>query len=229
MPSERHIVAVGGGGVTGDSLDEYILGLTGKRRPKALFVPTAMGDDPYYVVSFYDVLRGRAEPSHLFLFHRSVRNLRQFVLGHDVVYVAGGNTANMLAVWRVHGLDAILREAWAAGVVLCGWSAGAICWFESGVTDSFGPDLAPLDGGLGFLRGSFCPHFDGEPNRRPAYHRLVREGLAGGLAADDRVGIHFTGTELHEAVSSRVDAAAYRVELAGGDVTETTVATRFLG
>jgi len=142
------------------------------------------------------------------------------VLAHDIVLVTGGNTANALAVWRVHGFDEILREAWEQGVLLAGWSAGMICWFEHGVTDSFGPELAPLEC-LGFLPGSACPHYDGEDQRRPVYTRLVAEGLPPGAAADDDVALHYVGTELREAVSSREGAAAYRIEADGERVLET--------
>src|ERR671937_688425 len=130
--------------------------------------------------------------------------------------VCGGNTANMLAVWRVHGFDRVLREAWEAGVVLTGWSAGMICWFEASVTDSFGPQLEGMRDGLGFLAGSACPHYDGEELRRPVYTKLVADGFPPGVAADDGVGIHFVGTELAEVVSVRNGAGAYRVG-PGGD------------
>jgi dipeptidase E len=126
---------------------------------------------------------------------------RELALNHDVILVGGGNTANMLAVWRVHGFDAILREAWEAGVVLTGWSAGMICWFEAGVTDSFGPQLEGLRDGLGFLPGSACPHYDGEELRRPVYTRLVREGFPAGIALDDGAGAHYVGTELRAVVA----------------------------
>ena len=125
--------------------------------------------------------------------------------------VGGGNTANMLAVWRVHGFDRILREAWESGIVLTGWSAGMICWFDSGVTDSFGPQLAGMRDGLGFLAGSACPHYDGEALRRPVYERLVREGFPPGIALDDAAGAHFIGTELHAVVASSATAHGYRV------------------
>jgi len=134
------------------------------------------------------------------------------VLSQDVVYVGGGNTVNMLAVWRAHGLDTILRAAWEAGVILCGTSAGALCWFEGGTTDSMGTGLAPLHDGLGFLPGSFCPHYDSELERRPTYRKFVADGLPGGYAADDGVGLHFQGTQLVEAVSSRPAAQAFQVK-----------------
>jgi len=142
-----------------------------------------------------------------------------------VIYVSGGNTANALAIWRVHGFDAILREAWEAGVVLTGWSAGMICWFEAGVTDSFGPQLEGMRDGLGLLPGSACPHYDGEAERRPVYQRLVSEGFPPGLAADDCVGLRFDGTEIAEVVSARGNSGAYRVTAEG----EERIEPRLLG
>ena len=212
-------------------LDDFILSLTGKPRPKVCFVPTASGDSEGYVQSFYTAFPAeRADASHLALFHRTVHELREFVLSQDVIYVGGGNTVSMLAVWRAHGLDVVLREAWEAGVVLCGVSAGALCWFEGGTTDSFGNGLAPLQDGLGFLTGSCCPHYDGEAERRPLYQKLVRDGvLPNGFAADDSAGLHFVGTQLVEAVSSVLTAQAYRVERQDNAVTETPLPTRFLG
>jgi dipeptidase E len=215
--SERHIVALGGGGFSdgGDALDQFVLDLPEAVRPRICFLPTASADSADYVVRFYEAFRERAEPSHLELFGRPRHDIRDFLLGQDVVYVGGGNTANMLAIWRVHGVDAVLREAWERGIVLAGISAGSICWFESGVTDSFGEELAPLPC-LGFLSGSNCPHYDSEPQRRPTYQRLVDAGeLPPGLAADDGVGLHFVGTELAEAVAGRPDALAFRVEPGG--------------
>jgi dipeptidase E len=142
-------------------------------------------------------------------------DLRELALAHDVVFVGGGNTANLLAVWRVHGFDVILREAWESGILLCGWSAGMICWFEACVTDSFGPQLAGLRDGLGFLPGSACPHYDGEELRRPVYERLVREGFPAGIALDDGAGAHFVGMELHEVVASTATAGGYAVSADG--------------
>jgi peptidase E len=140
--------------------------------------------------------------------------------GQDAIYVSGGNTANALAIWRVHGFDAILREAWEARIVLAGWSAGMICWFEAGVTDSFGPQLEGMRDGLGFLPGSACPHYDGEGERRPVYSRLVREGFPSGVAADDCVALRFDGTELAESVTSRDGSRAYRVSAEGEEPIE---------
>lgn len=209
MP-ERQIVAMGG--YPDDALLAYVLGLARGRR--LLLVPTASREDPASTLMWYERVRDVAETTHLHFFPWPPAELRQLALDHDVILVAGGNTANALAIWRTHGFDLILREAWQQGVLLTGWSAGMICWFEQGVTDSFGPDLAALDC-LGFLPGSACPHYDGEELRRPVYTRLVREGLASGVAADDDVALHYVGEQFREAVTSREGASAYRVEPAG--------------
>jgi peptidase E len=210
---ERHIVGLGGGGDTVEQTDrlyEYILGLSGKQRPRILFIPTASAENSEYVVWFYERFASRAEAAHLNTFPWPPANVRDVILSQDLINVGGGNTANMLAIWKVHGIDAALREAWENGVVLCGASAGMICWFEAGVTDSFGPQLAGLDC-LGFLPGSACPHYDGEEQRRPRYRELVDGGFPEGVAADDGVGIHFVGTEISEVVTCRPGATAYRV------------------
>ncbi len=222
----------GGGFATGpaDRLDDFILDLTGQARPRVLFLPTATANVPTYLASFYPAFSRRAEASHLDLLTRTGEDLRGLILDQDVVYVGGGNTANLLAIWRVHGLDAILRTAWEAGVVMAGVSAGAICWFQAGVTDSFGPELAALDGGLGLLPGSFCPHYDSEAARRPTFRRLIGEGLLpDGWAADDGAAVHFVGVDVAEVVSSRPEARAYRLERAVGGATDTELATRYLG
>lgn len=228
------IVALGGGGFSTEPdnplLDDYILSLSRSSRPKVCFVGTASGDSETYRLRFYQAFSARdCVANHLPLFDRKAGDLRSFVLHQDVIYVGGGNTANLLAVWRVHGLDLILREAMEQGVILCGISAGSICWFEAGVTDSFGPTLAPLRDGLGFLPGSNCPHYDGEPQRRPAYQRLVQEGLPPGYAADDGCALHFVHGRLERIVASRPEARAYRVELKVGDVVESPLESHYLG
>lgn len=214
----RHpkILAMGGGGFSMEpeqlALDRHALALTGLPCPKVAFLPTASGDADGYVQRFYEAFQTLpCEPSHLGLFRREHQDLRAFVLSQDLIYVGGGNTYNMLALWRLHGLDLILREAWSAGVVLAGISAGALCWFEEGVTDSFGP----LQGmaALGFLEGSMTVHYDGEAQRRPVLHRLLKEGLKPGYAADDGAALSFEGRHLVEVVSSRPHARAYQVGL----------------
>jgi peptidase E len=211
---------LGMGGYPDDALLEHALALAPGRR--VLYVPTANREDTGPVVLWYDRLRERGTMTHLNFFPWPPRDLRELTLAHDVILVGGGSTANALAVWRVHGFDEILREAWQQGILLTGWSAGMICWFEHGVTDSFGPQLAAMDC-LGFLPGSACPHYDGEERRRPVYTQLVADGLAGGIAADDDVGVHFVGTELREVVTSRAGATAYRVTSSGEQPLEARV------
>jgi dipeptidase E len=225
--SESHIVGLGGGGDTPEQTDllyRYVRELTGKERPRMLFVPTATGDQDETVVMFYERFARNSEASTLPTFPYPPADLRELVLTQDAICVSGGNTANMLAIWRVHGIDQLMREAWEQGTVLWGASAGMICWFEQGVTDSFGPQLEGMDC-LGFLSGSACPHYDGEERRRPRYRELVDGGLAEGVAADDGVALHYVGTELQEVVSCRPGAAAYRVTRDG----EERLAARMLG
>jgi peptidase E len=202
-------------------LEGLLLELSGKRRPRVVFLPTAAADAAERRELFFEGFRARdCEAEDVVLFGMPERPAER-VAAADVVYVHGGNTANALAVWRVHGVDRALREVWERGGVLGGWSAGGICWFEDGLTDSFGPQLAPLGDGLGLLRGSFCPHYDGEPRRRPLYTRLVAEGaLAPGYAADDDAALLFEGTELREVVSQREGARGYRVTAAGEEPLE---------
>jgi len=218
-------------------LDDFILSRARRPRPRVCFVPTASGDSLGYVVRFYRAFAGRAcELTDLTLIDAPglprqpphTRNLGDFVGDQDVIYVGGGNTANALALWRTHGLDRAFRAAWEAGTILCGLSAGMICWFAGSVTDSYGP-LAQLNDGLGLLPFSACPHYDSEAARRPTYHQLIASGLPAGYAADDGAALRFDGEALAEVVTSRPGAAAYRVELAGGAVRETRLPARYLG
>jgi dipeptidase E len=226
--ADGQIVALGGAGATDEEtrrLLAHVVGLAGKASPKVCVVPTAAADDAASVLRLYGRLPEEARASYLPFFPWPPDELRRVVLDQDVIFVGGGNTANALAIWRVHGFDEILREAWEAGIVLTGWSAGMICWFEAGVTDSFGPQLDGMRDGLGFLAGSACPHYDGEELRRPVYTRLVAEGFPPGVAADDGVGIRYTGDELAEVVSVREGAGAYRVDADG----EEPLPVRLLG
>jgi dipeptidase E len=231
----RHIVAMGGGGFSMEPknplLDDFILGLTEKRRPRVCFLATASGDSESYIERFYKAMRQRkCKPSHLALFRRTVSDPFEFLKRQDVIYVGGGNTANMLATWRVHGVDRALQAAWRQGVVLAGISAGANCWFHASSTDSFGKPLAALQDGLRLLHGSVCPHYDGEKDRRASFHRFVATGkLPDGIALDDGAAAHFIGWRFAEAVSSRPKAKAYRVFRWRLRAIEEEIETRFLG
>ncbi len=228
------IAALGGGGFSMEpenlALDRHLLSLTGEPRPSVLFVPTASGDSDNYVQRFftaYSTLPCR--PSWLPLFRRGGTPVDAAIRAADLVLVGGGNTANMLAIWKAHGVDRALRAAWERGTVLAGVSAGAICWFEQGSTDSFGPGLAGLEC-LGFLPGSFTPHYDGEAARRPRLHEMIGRGeLASGWAADDGCAVVFSGREQVDVVLSRDAARGFRVERTPDGVVETPLVGRRLG
>ncbi|MEO1126973.1 MAG: peptidase E [Cyanobacteria bacterium J06639_16] len=234
------IVAMGGGGFSMEPdnllLDDFVLSLASRTPAKVCFIPTASADSASYLVKFYRAFSGRAIATDLTIFDPSAvprqpshtSEIASFVADQDILYVGGGNTANLLAMWRVHGLDNVLYEAWCGGKILCGISAGMICWFRDGLTDSFGK-LASLGDGLGFIEASACPHYDGEPERPTAFHKAISNGLIGGYAADDGAALHFRGKELVEVVASLEGASAYRIELVNGRVEETKLATRFLG
>ena len=241
----KHIVAFGGDAMIAEPDNrlsaQFVLSLTeagrkgsqagstAPRKPRVCFLPTASGDPDSYIQAFHARYDGLTETSHLNLFLRTVKDLRGFLLSQDAIYVGGGNTANMLAVWRVHGVDKILREAYDSGIVMCGTSAGSLCWFECGVTDSFGLDLAPLYDGLGFIKGSNCPHYDSEALRQPQYRKFIMEGLPGGYAADDGTALHFITGEFYEAVSSKPASRAFEVRKQGNEVVEKQLSVRFLG
>jgi peptidase E len=195
---------VGIGGFPNNTMLDYVFGLARGRRVLVDTTASPQFDSDWLTTWNADVTR-------LTFYPWPPADLRDLALGHDAIFVCGGNTANMLAVWRVHGFDRVLHEAWNAGVVLFGVSAGMICWFEASVTDSFGPQLAGMRDGLGFLPGSACPHYDGEERRRPVYTRLVREGFPPGLALDDAAAARFAGTELVEVVATAPGACGYRV------------------
>jgi peptidase E len=215
---KRQIVAIGGSGFLTDAqareLDRYVISQARSKEPSVCFIPTANGDSDASLLRFYTIFSQLpCKLSHLVFFRRTPPDRRSFLLSKDVVYVGGGNTRSMLAVWREWGIPEILKEAWESGVVLAGRSAGAICWFTQGVTDSVADVLLPLDC-LGFLPGSCCPHYDGEANRRPTYHQLLLEKkIIPGIAIDDGVGVHFRGAEPYRVVTPREKANAYRVQV----------------
>lgn len=220
----RHIIAIGGGsfGASPDDpiLEKYVLAQTRARRPKVCFIGTATGDADRYLTLFYSTFtKLRCEPTHVPLFARTP-DLKKVLLNQDVIYVGGGNTKSMLAVWREWGIPAILRQAWREGVILTRVSAGAICWFDVGVTDSWAGHLAPLEC-LGFLPGACCPHFDSEKDRRPAVSRFVSHGVVPTtLALDDGAAAHFIGRTLSRVVTSRPKALGYSVRRRGESAIE---------
>lgn len=222
----KQIIAMGGGGFLMEPenplLDRYILQQSEKERPKICYIGTASGDAQSMIDNFYSFFNEEnCEPSHLALFKPPVRDLESYVLDKDIIYVGGGNTKNLLALWREWGLDEILRKALDQGIVLAGISAGSICWFAEGVTDSYGDGLEPLKA-LGFLKGSNCPHYDGEADRRPTYRKMVDEGiLKPGIAADDGAAIHYIDGEMKRIVSSRPDAKGYFVSPGSEEELET--------
>lgn len=208
----RHIVALGGGGFSDHEaltpLDRYILDLAGSE-PKVAFIPTASGDGLRYIANFRRTFRNHASALHeVVLFDIDAGSPPETVLDVDIVYVGGGSTANLLALWRLHGLDRLLTQAHRQGVVLAGVSAGGLCWFQGGVTDSFGPP-APLTNALGLLDGAFCPHWDSESERREVMERFIVDSGWDGYAVEDDVALHFVDGHLTRVVSSRPDGAAH--------------------
>ncbi len=226
------IVAAGGALLRpgeGALLERYVLDASGAARPRVCFVPTASGEDPAYVANFQTVYGSLGVATEVLrFFRRTPPDLRDYLFGFDVVHVGGGNTRSMLAVWRHWGFDAVLREAWERGIVLCGSSAGSLCWFAEGVTDSVAGDLGVISA-LGFLSGSHCPHYDGEADRRPFYEGAVASGaIADGLACDDGAAVHFAGTAERAAISARPAANVYRVARDGERAVTTLVEVRRL-
>ncbi|MET7358555.1 peptidase E [Streptomyces sp. NPDC005562] len=231
---ERRLALLGGGFSTDDDglLDDWVLDQVPVPHPKVCFVPTASGDAPAYIEQFFRAYQPRScEPSVLHLFRRELDDdaLRTFLLSQDVLYVGGGNTANLLAVWRAHGVDRLLREAFDRGTLLCGISAGANCWAEGSHTDSFGP-LTHLSDGLGLLSGSVCPHYDSEPGRRSSYQAAVAtRALPAGWAVEDGVCALFTDGLLADAVTRTPQSCLYRLEPGDdGGVTERAIRCRLL-
>ncbi len=236
-PRTPQIVALGGGGFSmekeGSLLDDYVLSLTDALRPRVCFLPTASGDADHYVVRFYRRFSSDCQASHLSLFRRDQGtggvedDFATHLLAQDLIYVGGGNVVSMLGAWRAYGLDAILRKAWRKGVVLCGPSAGLLCWFAEALSAFHGAPRRVQ--GLGLLPYSNCVHYDAEPARRAEYHRFVGDGMRPGFAAEDGVALHFRATRLAGAVSSRPDGRAFRVKPARDGVVETPLHVAYLG
>ncbi len=231
------IIALGGGGFSvergGTLLDDYALEQLTRPRPRVCFLPTASGDADHYIVRFYRRFAADCEASHVSLFRRDQgagaveEDLERHLLAQDLIYVGGGNMLSMIGAWRAHGLDRTLRRAWRAGILLCGPSAGSLCWFAQALSAFHGSPRAVA--GLGLLPYSNCVHYDAEPARRAEYHRAVELGMSAGYAADDGVALHFRGRMLHRVVSARPGAAAYRVALEQDGVREHRLDVGYLG
>jgi dipeptidase E len=231
------IVAFGGGGFSMEAgnplLDDYVLGLTRATRPRVCFLPTASGDADHYVVRFYRHFATRCDASHVSLFRRErgggavEGDVAAHLLAQDLIYVGGGNVVSMLGTWRAHGLDGILRKAWRRGVVLCGPSAGSLCWFAEALTAFHGAPRRVR--GLNLLPYSNCVHYDGEPQRREEYRRFVGDGVRPGYAVDDGAALHFVHRELCRVVSSRPRARAFHVAPVDGEVREQPLQVSYLG
>ena len=229
----EQIIALGGGGFSMEpnnlALDRYILNQIRVPAPKVCFLPQAGGENDDYIIRFYRAFTElSAHPNHLSLFQPHTSDIEDFIMSQDIIYVGGGNTKSLLALWYAWGLDQILREALKNGIVLAGISAGAICWFDQGTTDSIPSGLTVISC-LGFLQGSCSPHYDGEVQRRPTLHHLIEnETIQPGYAFDDGASGHFIDGKLHKVVSSRPQAKGYYVEMVDGRVEETMLDTNYL-
>lgn len=212
---------------------DFMAGLAGDaKRPRLTFVTTAGPDSDGYTGRVHAAFTGSRFDVHVLRLMPmpNVPDLRRHLLASDLVWVGGGSVAGLLALWRLHGLDEAMREAWESGVVLGGVSAGSICWHVGGPTDSFGPTLQPITNGLGLLPYGNGVHYDGEGQRRPLLHQMVAEqAVPLSYATDDGVGLVYRGTDLHEVVSDRSGAKAYKVELVAGSVVESVLEPRLLG
>ncbi len=230
---KRQIIAMGGGGFSMEPdnplLDDYILAQADKPQPKVCFIGTASGDSERYISNFYEAFRQKdCQPAHLSLFQGHTNKIEDFVMEQDVFYVGGGNTRNLLVLWKEWGLDRMLRKAYDKGTIMAGISAGSICWFEQGLTDSVPLQLNKLDC-LGFLKGSNTPHFDGEAERQESYRGKVQSGeMLGGIACDDSVGLHFINEELVKVISSVPGKLARHIECREGQLKETLLSPIYL-
>ena len=217
MPSTRNIIAIGGGGFGGSPgqgiIEQYILNQTRKKRPKICFIPTATGDNEAYKVNFYSTFtKLDCEPTHLDFFKRTP-DLKKLILNQNIIFVGGGNTKSMLAVWKEWKLDRILKEAYRNGIVMSGVSAGAICWFQNGITDSWASDLKIMPC-LNFVRGTCCPHYDEEPERKPFVKKLLdRKKIKKIYAVDGGVALHIKNEENFKSVVFRKTKSSYTVSL----------------
>jgi peptidase E len=224
----KQIIAMGGGGFSMEpdnlALDRFVLNQSHKKQPKICFLPTASGESQEYIIKFFTAFSTLdCRPSVLSLFRPPTKDLRAYILDKDILYVGGGNTRSMLALWREWGLDMILYEAYHEGTLLAGISAGANCWFEQCTTDSVPGEISML-AGLGMLPGSFTPHYNAEAERRPTLHGLLlHQRIKPGFAVDNSAALHFVDGDLNQAVCSVPGAQAWKVELDQGQVIETAL------
>ena len=231
---KRQIIAMGGGGFSMEPenplLDQYIVKQAYKTNPSVCFLPHATDDAIRYTFKFFKAFTQlEVKPTHLSLFSPETADLESFLMEQDIIYVGGGNTKSMIALWREWNLDKFLIKAYDNGTILAGISAGANCWFEQCITDSLPGRLTVLQC-LGIIRGSFCPHYDGEAERRSSLYKLLSEdSIKSGYAADDGAAIHFIDGELACAVSSRPSAKVYNVGKVDGQVIEEEIETQYLG
>jgi dipeptidase E len=231
---KRQVIAIGGGGFSMEPenqlLDRYVIQQARTARPSVCFLPHATDDAVRYTYRFFKAFtQFDVKPTHISLFSPETADLESFLMEQDVIYVGGGNTKSLVALWQAWNMDKILRQAYDYGIVLAGISAGANCWFEQCSTDSI-PGKYSVLAGLGIISGSFCPHYDGEAERRPSLHQLLREDqIMNGYAADDGTAAHFINGELFRAVSSRSESQLYRVGKVAGQVIEEAIETHYLG
>ncbi|MYL32412.1 peptidase E [Pontibacillus yanchengensis] len=220
-----NIIAMGGGGFSQEPdnprLDRYILNQSAQISPKICFIPTASGDSEDYIQRFYEFFeKENCEPTHLSLLQQTIADKEAFLLSQDIIYVGGGNTRNLIALWKEWGLDKILRKALQQEIILAGISAGAICWFEEGLSDSVPGEWSNVPA-LGYLHGSLCPHYDGESQRQFHYRSSIETGsMKPGYALDDGAALHFVGDTIHAAIASRPEATAYSVTVDNNKVIE---------
>ena len=224
MKGKGHIIAIGGGGFGRNpnhrKIEKYILDLTGKERPNVVFFPTASAENQDYIIKFYKCFtKMNCEPSHVTFFQRTPR-LDSIINKADVIYVGGGNTKSMLAVWQEWKLDKLLLKAYNNGKILCGVSAGAICWFEQGITDSWASNLNVMDC-LGFLPEMACPHYQEEKDRKPEVHKMLKQGKCGpGWAIDGGAAIHFKNGKYYKSIQFYSDSYVHYVSIKNGVVKE---------
>lgn len=228
-----NIIAMGGGGFSMEPdnprLDRYIINQSEQLKPKICFLPTASGDAEGYIKRFYNCFEKEdCNPTHLSLLKPEVANIEEFLLSQDIIYVGGGNTRNLIALWKEWGLDHILKKAWKNGIILAGISAGSICWFEEGPTDSVPGQVTKVKG-LGFLNGSTCPHYNNPEESGPTYREFIeKEELSAGYAMDDGAALHYVGTDIHRAVASRPEAKVYHVTKSDEGIQETPLDMEYI-